>query len=80
MQAGFYTNYTDVRFIDKLKRSLDTCQAFDFSVSFIKKPGLALLAPNLEAALARRGSRGRLLTSTYQNFTDVASLQFFSLS
>ena len=76
MQAGFYTNYTDVKFIDKLKRSLDTCQAFDFSVSFIKKPGLALLAPNLEAALAR-GVRGRLITSTYQNFTDIASLQFF---
>ncbi|MDO5296387.1 MAG: DUF3427 domain-containing protein [bacterium] len=76
MQAGFYTNYTDVKFIDKLKHSLDTCHAFDFSVSFIKKPGLALLAPNLEAALAR-GARGRLLTSTYQNFTDVASLQFF---
>ena len=47
-----------------------------FSVSFIKKPGLRLLAPNIEAAIAR-GACGRLITSTYQNFTDVDSLQFF---
>ena len=77
MRSQFYTNYTDIRFIDKLKESIDLCQAFYFSVSFIKKPGLKLLASNIEAAIAR-GARGQLITSTYQNFTDVDSLVFFS--
>jgi len=76
MGSSFYTNYTEVKFIDKLKRNIDTCKAFYFSVSFIKKPGLRLLAPNIEAAIAR-GACGQLITSTYQNFTDVDSLQFF---
>lgn len=76
MQTSFYTNYSDVKFIDKLKKNIDTCQAFYFSVSFIKKPGLRLLAPNIEAAISR-GVRGQIITSTYQNFTDVDSLQIF---
>ncbi len=76
MQTEFFTNYSEVKFIDKLKQNLDLCRSFSFSVSFIKKPGLKLLAPNIEAALSR-GVTGRLITSTYQNFTDVDSLQFF---
>ncbi len=35
-----------------------------------------MLSPNIDAALAR-GACGRLITSTYQNFTDVDSLQYF---
>ena len=73
----FFTNYSEEKFIDKLKKSIDTCCSFSFSVSFIKKPGLRLLAPNIEAALAR-GASGRIITSTYQNFTDVESLVFFN--
>lgn len=76
MKTGFYTNYSDTKFIDKLKKSIDTCDAFYFSVSFIKKPGLRLVAPNIEAALAR-GVKGRLITTTYQNFTDIDSLVYF---
>ena len=76
MRSGFYTNYSEVKFIDRLRKNIDTCRAFFFSVSFIRKPGLKLLAPNIEAAIAR-GAHGRIITSTYQNFTDVDSLQFF---
>ena len=36
MDTGFYTNCSDVKFIDKLKQNIDTCKAFSFSVSFIK--------------------------------------------
>ena len=76
MQTEFFTNYSDVKFIDKLKRNLDLCRSFAFSLCFIKKPGLKLLASNIEAALSR-GASGRLITSTYQNFTDIDSLQYF---
>ncbi len=44
MNTSFFTNYTDTKFIDKLKQCIDLCQSFWFSVSFIKKPGLRLLA------------------------------------
>ena len=72
----FYTNYSDIRFIDKLKRNIDECQSFSFSVSFIKKAGLKLIIPNIDAALAR-GVKGKVITSTYQNFTDIDSLEYF---
>lgn len=72
----FYTNYSDTRFIDKLKRSIDECLSFSFSVSFIKKAGLKLIIPNIEAALAR-GATGKIITTTYQNFTDIDSLEYF---
>lgn len=76
MQSDFYTNYSETKFIDKLRSNIDHCKAFYFSVSFIKKPGLRLLATHIEEALTR-GAKGQLISSTYQNFTDVDSLQFF---
>ena len=75
-KTSFYTNYTEQKFIDRLRENLDQCQRFEFSVSFIKKAGLRLLSNNMEAAIAR-GATGRLITSTSQNFTDVDSLTFF---
>ena len=77
MNSNFYTNYSDTKFIDKLKKSIDCCASFYFSVSFIKKAGLKLVAPNIEAALAR-GAKGKIITTTYQNFTDIDSLVFFN--
>ena len=78
-EKGFYSNYTNVTFLDKIISSLNSCSSFSWSVSFIKKAGLDLLLPALEDAL-KRGAKGELVTSTYQNFTDVPSLEvFFSL-
>ena len=71
----FYTNYSDTRFIDKLKQNIDECLSFAFSVSFIKKAGLKLIIPNIEAALSR-GAKGKIITTTYQNFTDIDSLEY----
>ena len=72
----FLTNYSEKRFIEKLKQNIDECQSFSFSVSFIKKAGLKLIIPNIDAALAR-GAKGKIITTTYQNFTDVDSLEYF---
>ena len=76
MKDRFFTNSSDIRFIEKLKTSIDSCLSFSFSVSFIKKAGLKLISANIEAALAR-GAKGKLITSTYQNFTDIESLEYF---
>ena len=70
------TNYTDTSFLATIQANLRTCNAFYFTVSFIKKAGLVLLASDIKSALTR-GARGKLITSTYQNFTDAESLQTF---
>lgn len=75
----FLTNYTDITFLQKIKENLRHCRSFDFSVSFIKKAGLVLLLKDIEAAV-ERGAKGRIITSIYQNFTDIESLKsFFAL-
>ena len=71
MNSQFLTNYTETTFLEKIKDSLRHCSSFDFSVSFIKKAGLVLLFKDIEAAV-ERGCTGRIITSTYQNFTDIA--------
>ena len=76
MQNQFLTNYTEVTFLEKIKDCLRHCNSFSFSVSFIKKAGLVLLYKDIEAAV-ERGCVARLITSTYQNFTDIESLKSF---
>lgn len=76
MKDVFLTNYTDISFLEKTKENLKKCKAFYFSVSFIKKAGLVLLENELEEAL-KCGKEGRIITSTYQNFTDIPSLKTF---
>ena len=76
MNSKFLTNYTETTFLATIQANLRTCKGFCFSVSFIKKAGLVLLANDIKSAL-ERGAKGKLITSTYQNFTDVESLNFF---
>ncbi len=76
MKDTFLTNYSKTTFLDKIKDSLKKCNSFSLSVSFIKKAGLVLLEREMEEAL-ERGVNGRIITSTYQNFTDIASLRTF---
>ncbi len=79
MPNQFLTNYTETTFLNKIRDNLRHCTAFYFSVSFIKKAGLVLLFKDIEAAV-ERGAVGRIITSTYQNFTDIESLKsFFAL-
>ena len=76
MKDMFLTNYSKTTFLDKIKASLKECNSFSLSVSFIKKAGLVLIERELEETL-ERGTKGRIITSTYQNFTDIASLRTF---
>ena len=76
MDNSFLTNYTDLTFLEKLKNNLKVCKSFCFTVSFIKNAGLVLLEKELLEAL-NRGVKGKIITSTYQNFTDTHSLRKF---
>lgn len=69
----FLSNQTDPTMLNAIKDSLKTCESFAFSVSFIKYAGLNLIKLDIEDAL-KRGVKGSFITSTYQNFTDIASL------
>ena len=75
MKDEFLSN-VNTSFLNKIKSNLKKCKSFSFSVSFIKKAGLVLLEREIEEALDR-GAKGRIITSTYQNFTDIWSLEQF---
>lgn len=75
MKDEFLSN-VNTSFLNKIKNNLKKCKSFSFSVSFIKKAGLVLLEREIEEALDR-GAKGRIITSTYQNFTDIGSLEQF---
>lgn len=76
MKDLFLTNYSEQSFLEKIKMNFSKCKSFALSVSFIKKAGLVLLQREIEEAL-QRGAKGKIITSTYQNFTDIASLKEF---
>lgn len=71
-----FLSNVNTSFLNKIKSNLKKCKSFSFSVSFIKKAGLVLLEREIEEALDR-GAKGRIITSTYQNFTDIGSLEQF---
>lgn len=75
MKNLFLSN-NDSKFLNKIKDNFKRCKAFTLSVSFIKKAGLNLIEREIEEAL-ERGVKGRIITSTYQNFTDIDSLNTF---
>ena len=76
MKSSILTNYTDDTFLATIQSNLRQCNSFCFSVSFIKKAGLDLLKNDIAAAI-ERGVKGKVITSTYQNFTDIESLRWF---
>jgi len=72
----FISNNTNISFLNKIKESLSLCKECYLSVSFIKKAGLVLFEKELTNAL-KRGAKIKIITSTYQNFTDIPSLCTF---
>ena len=65
MKDIFITNNTKVRFLDKLKNSLNKCNRCLLSVSFIKKAGLVLFENEFEEML-KRGAKVKIITSTFE--------------
>lgn len=59
--------------LGELKKSLSECKTFYFSVAFINFSGLQLLLDSFKE-LEERGIKGKILTSTYLNFTQPKAL------
>jgi len=62
--------------LNALKESIKDADSLYFSVSFIKFSGLNLIKEALENALKSK-KKIYLITSVYQNFTDIKSLKLF---
>ena len=68
------TNNKNFSFYQELTSSLESCKRFYFSVAFINYSGLQLLLDAL-SDLDNKNIKGRIITSTYLNFTDIKSLR-----
>ncbi len=67
-------NSNSSNFYNYITKLLNECKSFIFNVAFINFSGLQLLLETLEK-LERKGVRGKILTSTYLNFTEVKALE-----
>ncbi|WP_426348810.1 DEAD/DEAH box helicase [Alloiococcus sp. CFN-8] len=60
--------------LKELKLSLSECISFSFAVAFVNFSGLQLLLDSFKE-LEERGIKGRIITSTYLNFTEPKALE-----
>ncbi len=68
------TNNQTTNFYNHLEEILLKCNSFIFNVAFINFSGLQLLLDTLKL-LEQKGVKGKVLTSTYLNFTEVKALE-----
>ena len=74
LEPSLVTNNRSNTFYEEISDSLKSCNRFYFSVAFINYSGLQLLL-DLFSSLDNRKATGKIITSTYLNFTDVKSLR-----
>ncbi|ALC83083.1 MULTISPECIES: DEAD/DEAH box helicase [Bacillus] len=74
IQKKLIVNSEKGNLLIELIRSISECKSFYFSVAFINFSGLQLLLDPLKEA-GEKGIKGKIITSTYLNFTDAKSLE-----
>ncbi|MGE7092903.1 DEAD/DEAH box helicase [Lysinibacillus sp. NPDC048646] len=67
-------NSDKTNLLAEIVKSMKDCIGFYFSVAFVNFSGLQLLLDPLKEA-EQRGVKGRIITSTYLNFTEPKSLE-----
>lgn len=68
------TNNATSNFYNELQKLLNSCNRFTFNVAFINYSGVQLLLDSLESC-KKRGIKGKILSSTYLNFTQAKALK-----
>ncbi|WP_100489110.1 DUF3427 domain-containing protein [Sporolactobacillus pectinivorans] len=68
------TNSNGQTFLYELQQAFSRCERFYFGVAFINYSGLQLLLDNLKD-MRDRGVEGKIMTSTYLNFTEPKALR-----
>jgi superfamily II DNA or RNA helicase len=74
MEKKLIVNSSSGNLLKELITSIKECQSFYFSVAFINYSGLQLLIDSFKEAVTN-GVKGKIITSTYLNFTDAKSLE-----
>ncbi|ALX49643.1 DUF3427 domain-containing protein [Lentibacillus amyloliquefaciens] len=72
-ENNLIVNSEQTNLLKELTSSLETCNRFYFSVAFVNFSGLQLLLDALKEA-KQRGVEGKIITSTYLNFTEPKAL------
>ncbi|WP_368029359.1 DEAD/DEAH box helicase [Arcobacter sp. s6] len=68
------TNNQTTNFYNNITKELLECETFTFNVAFINFSGLQLLLDSFKI-LEQKGIKGKILTSTYLNFTQIKALE-----
>lgn len=68
------TNNQTTNFYNQISKLLLSCKSFTFNVAFINFSGVQLLLDVLSKC-EQKGIKGKILTSTYLNFTEVKALE-----
>ena len=68
------TNNQTTNFYNNITKELLECESFIFNVAFINFSGLQLLLDSFRI-LEQKGIKGKILTSTYLNFTQIKALE-----
>jgi HKD family nuclease len=74
LEKKLIVNSAKGNLLNELISSLNTCNKFYFSVAFINFSGLQLLLDSFKEA-GEKGGEGRIITSTYLNFTESKALK-----
>ncbi|MFA6742447.1 MAG: DEAD/DEAH box helicase family protein, partial [Arcobacteraceae bacterium] len=67
-------NNQTTNFYNHITKLLQECESFIFNVAFINFSGIQLLLDSFEV-LEKRNIKGKILTSTYLNFTQIKALE-----
>jgi len=68
------TNNQTSNFYNHITKLLSSCKSFTFNVAFINYSGLQLLLDTFKLC-EEKGIKGKVLTSTYLNFTEAKALE-----
>ena len=73
--SNLFTGANGLSIDEEIKKDIQTADSIDLVVSFIKFTGLRLLYDELMKFVSKRGSRLRILTTTYMGATDVKAIK-----
>ena len=72
--SNLFTGGNDISIDDEIRRDIQTADTIDLIVSFIKFEGLRLLIDDLRSFVSKKGSRLRVMTTTYVGATDPKAI------
>ena len=73
--SNLFTGTNGLSINEEIKKDIQTADSIDLVVSFIKFTGLRLLYNELKEFVKKRGTKLRILTTTYMGATDVKAVK-----